>query len=110
MNKVLLVAASLLLAPLPALSQDTPRSDGQDRDGWREDRLWQLMRDLRDEEDGGRGRGAGFFLRRGDTTVAIRCDPRDGMRTCVDAAVTLLDRARSLPGGTAPSTGTPPPP
>ena len=109
MKKIILVAAGLLLAPLPALSQGTSRADDQDRAGWREDRLWRLMDDLRPEGDGSRGRSAGFLLRRGDTTLAIRCDPRDSMRACVDAALTLLDKARSLPAaGTAPSPGTPP--
>jgi hypothetical protein len=109
MRKIVLVAAGLLLAPLPALSQGTSRADDQDSDARREDRLWRLMHDLREEGGGGsRGRSAGFFLRRGDTTVGIRCDPRDSMRACVDAALTLLDKARSLPAaGTAPS-GTPP--
>ena len=50
--------------------------------------------------------------RAGEATLTVRCDPRDSMRSCVDAATTLLDRARSAmpsgggPGGTAP--GTPP--
>jgi hypothetical protein len=119
MNKALLVAAGLLLAPVPALSQAPPRSEDRassyeerDRDGWREDRLWRLMRDMRDDTDGGPRRGAGFLLRRGDATVAVRCDPRDSMRTCVDATLTLLDRARSLApeGGAAPSPGPPSPP
>jgi hypothetical protein len=35
--------------------------------------------------------------------VAVRCDPRDSMRSCVDSTLTLLERARSMqpgPGGT----------
>jgi len=110
MKKILLMAAALLLAPLPALSQGASRADDQDRDGWREDHLWRLMQGLREDGDGSTRRSAGFLLRRGDTTLAIRCDPRDSMRVCVDAALTLLDKARSLPAaGAAPSPGTPPP-
>jgi hypothetical protein len=40
--------------------------------------------------------------------VAVRCDPRETMRACVDATTTLLERARSAlpPSGTP---ATPPP-
>jgi hypothetical protein len=51
-------------------------------------------------------------LRNGDSVVAVRCDPQDSMKACVDATLTLLDRARSMQSsGTAPG-GTPagPPP
>jgi hypothetical protein len=46
-------------------------------------------------------------LRNGDSVVAVRCDPQDSMKACVDATLTLLDRARSMQSsGTAPG-GTP---
>jgi hypothetical protein len=52
-------------------------------------------------------------LRNGDASVAVRCDPQDSMKSCVDSTLTLLDRARSMqPPGAAPG-GTPggqPPP
>jgi len=31
-----------------------------------------------------RGGGAAFFLRHGDAMVAVRCDPQDSMKSCVD--------------------------
>jgi hypothetical protein len=43
--------------------------------------------------------GAGFFLKHGDSIVAVRCDPRDSMRSCVDSTLTLLERARSMQAG-----------
>jgi hypothetical protein len=37
--------------------------------------------------------------------VAVRCDPQESMRACVDATTTLLDRSRSaMPPGGAPTT------
>jgi hypothetical protein len=106
MTKALLLTAVLMLAPLPAASQ----SDDRDRDPRRGD-IEELLRDIGDSGPGSR-RGASFLLRSGDATVAVRCDPQDTMRACVDATVTLLDRARTLvpsggagtpPGGTPPS-------
>ncbi len=53
--------------------------------------------------EGLRRGGAAFFLRSGDGTVAVRCDPQDSMKSCVDATLTLMDRARSMqPSGAAP--------
>lgn len=102
MSKVLLVTAGLLLVPLPALSQGA--SDSDDRGGayGRRDRdLRELLRGLEGDMRGDAPRrGAGFLLRSGDATIAVRCDPRESMRTCVDLTTTLLERARaSLPGG-----------
>ena len=107
MTKALLLTAVLMLAPLPAASQ----SDDRDRDPRRGRDIEDLLRDIGDGGPGSR-RGASFLLRSGDATVAVRCDPQDTMRACVDATVTLLDRARTLvpsggagtpPGGTPPS-------
>jgi hypothetical protein len=42
-------------------------------------------------------------LRNGDATVAVRCDPQDSMKSCVDSTLTLLDHARTMqPSGAAP--------
>ena len=74
------------------------RSDGGSRESKEDDR----------GRDGRYGRGAGFMLQSGDTRLRMRCNPDESMRACVDAATTLLDRARTLPntGATStPSTG-----
>jgi hypothetical protein len=70
------------------------------------------------DEQGGAGRAARFLLRSGDSRLAVRCDDRESMRSCVDAALTMFDRVRaqsqqsgttsgSTSGSTAPSTGGP---
>lgn len=111
MKKVLLVMAGLLLMPLPAFSQGASSSDDRDSSyGRRGPDLEDLLRSM-GEDVSGRGphRGAGFLLRSGDATVAVRCDPRESMRTCVDLTAALLERARSampssggVPGPTPP--------
>jgi len=58
---------------------------------------------------GGWGRGAGFRLQSGDTRLEVRCSPDESMRACVEAATTLLDRARSS-SNTSASTTPPAPP
>jgi len=115
MKKALLVASGLMLVALPAFSQSSDEPEDRGSSYSRRDRdLEDLLRGL----DGGIGRGgpargAGFLLRSGDATLAVRCDPRDSMRACVDAATTLIERARTaMPpgggsGGAAP--GAPPP-
>lgn len=110
MNKVLLVTAGLLLMPLPALSQGASDQDERGASSGRRDReLSELLRGLGDEGLGGTPRrGASFLLRSGDATIAVRCDPRESMRTCVELTSALLERARSaMSGGGAPAT--PPP-
>ena len=74
---------------------------------WRID-LEDILREIGDYgREGLRRGGAAFFLRSGDGTVAVRCDPQDSMKSCVDATLTLLDRARTMqPSGAAPD-GTP---
>ena len=107
MTKALLLTALLMLAPVPASSQG---SDDRDRESRRRRDLEELLRDIGDGRPGSR-RGASFLLRSGDATVAVRCDPQDSMRACVDATLTLLDRARTMmpTGGTGtPPGGTPP--
>jgi hypothetical protein len=114
MNKAFVITAVLLLTPFPALSQTAPGGDGRDSSYSRKDRdkdrdLEDILRGMGDHGREGprRGGGAAFFLRSGDGTVAVRCDPQDSMKSCVDATLTLLDRARSMqPSGAAPG-GTP---
>ena len=106
MNRAFVVTAVLLLSPLPAFSQTAPDGEGRDFSYSRKDRdLEDILRGIGDHGREGtrRGGGASFFLRSGDATLAVRCDPQDSMKSCVDATLTLLDRARSmLPSGAAP--------
>ena len=110
MNRAFVITAVLLLSPLPAFSQTAPGGEGRDSSYSRKDRdLEDILRGIGDHGREGtrRGGGASFFLRSGDQMVAVRCDPQDSMRSCVDATLTLLDRARSTqPSGAAPG-GTP---
>lgn len=108
MNKAFLTTAVLLLSSLPAFSQDTRGGDERDSSYSRKDRdLDDLLRRLGDHGREGRRGGASFVLRNGNSVVAVRCDPQDSMKACVDATLTLLDRARSMQSsGTAPG-GTP---
>ena len=110
MNRAFVITAVLLLSPFPAFSQNAPGGDGHDSAYSRRDRdLEDMLRGIGDRGREGllRGRGAAFFLRSGDAAVAVRCDPQDSMRSCVDVTLMLLDRARSLqPSGAAPG-GTP---
>jgi hypothetical protein len=110
MNRAFVVTAVLLLSPLPAFGQTGPGGEGRDSSYSRKDRdLDDILRGIGDHGREGREgregprRGASFFLRSGDGTVAVRCDPQESMKSCVDATLTLLDRARSmLPSGAAP--------
>ena len=110
MKKALVMAAGLTLIALPALSQSSTDTEDRGRSYDRRDGdLEELLRGIGDDGPGRRfRRGAGFLLRSGDATMAVRCDPEENMRACVDAATTLLERARStLPAGATP--GAPPP-
>jgi hypothetical protein len=115
MNRAFVITAVLLLSPLPAFSQ-TGGGEGRDSSYSRKDRdLEDILRGMGDHGREGprRGGGASFFLRSGDGTVAVRCDPQDSMKSCVEATLTLMDRARSMqssggspggpPGGQLPS-------
>jgi hypothetical protein len=113
MNRAFVITAVLLLSPFPALSQTAPGGDGRDSSYSRRDRdLEDILRGIGDHGHEGRRGGAAFFLRSGEAAVAVRCDPQDSMKSCVDATLTLLDRARSMqPSGAAPggtSGGQPP--
>jgi hypothetical protein len=111
MNRAFVITAVLLLSPFPALGQDVPGGGGRDSSYSRRDRdLDDILRALGERgHEGMRRGGAGFFLRNGDQVVAVRCDPQDSMKSCVEATLTLLDRARSMqpsstaPGGPSPS-------
>ncbi|HEY2757171.1 MAG TPA: hypothetical protein VGJ01_15710 [Pseudolabrys sp.] len=111
MKKALVLAAALALLPLPALSQGMSRSEDRDSSDHRKDRdLEGVLREMGvSTRGGGGGRGASFFLRNGDSTVAVRCDPGDSMRACVDATLTLIDKAKAAQTGTTTTPGTPPP-
>ena len=110
MNRAFVITAALLLSPFPASSQTAGGGEGRDSSYSRKDRdLEDILRGIGDHGREGtrRGGGASFFLRSGDGTLAVRCDPQDSMKSCVDATLTLLDRARSMqPSGGAPG-GTP---
>ena len=110
MKKAVLLVLALALLPLPALSQGASQSEDRDHSDRRKDRDFDgVLREL-GIRGGGGGRGAAFFLRSGDATVAVRCDPGDSTRACVDATLTLLEKARSaLPqaGGTTPGAAPP---
>lgn len=114
MKKIFLTTVGLMLMSLPAWSQSSADTDDRNPSYSRRDRdLEELLRGVGDEASGGGlRRGAGFLLRMGDATLAVRCDPRDTMRACVEATSTLLERARSaMPPGGSPGgpTGTTPP-
>jgi hypothetical protein len=105
MNKALLIAPALLIFSSPALSQNALGGDGKDSSypGMGRD-LDEIVRAIGESGRGGLRRGgAAFFLRTGDSIVAVRCDPQDSMRSCVESTLTLLDKARS-----AQSSGMPP--
>jgi hypothetical protein len=109
MNRTFVITAVLLLSSFPAFGQNPAGGEGHDSSYSRRDRdLEDILRGIGDHgREGPRRGGAAFFLRNGDAIVAVRCDPQDSMRSCVDATLTLLDRARSTqPSGTAPG-GTP---
>ncbi|GGH28169.1 hypothetical protein GCM10007036_37220 [Alsobacter metallidurans] len=40
--------------------------------------------------------GASFMLRAGDVRLAVRCNPSESMKACVDAATSLMDQAKTL--------------
>jgi hypothetical protein len=108
MNSTFAIAAVLLLSSVPAFSQTAgeehdPSYSRKDRD------LEDILRGMADHgREGSRRGGAAFYLRNGESVVAVRCDPQDTMKSCVDSTLTLLDRARSMqPSGSAPG-GTPP--
>ena len=110
MRKTIILAAGLALMATSALAQSPGRDRDDDRRGWREERRESRDRDdwrgrsMRDDDDEpGRSRAARFFLRSGDTRVAVRCDDRDSTRACVDATLTLFDRIKSQTPSSGPA-------
>ena len=112
MRKIALLLAGLLFAATLAWGQGYPRGKDDDGFGWRDegggssrDRDDLRGRSFRDEDRGHRTGAASFFLRSGDTRLAVHCDERESMRSCVDAALTLFDKVRSLQGTSSTSQG-----
>ena len=110
MIKKFVAVACVVVLPLPALSQgysrDEDRGSSYDRDHDRKDDMKDRRSGDRDDERDDShhmmgGRAAMFHIRVGDATMKVKCDPRETMRSCVDAALTLLDKARSLPQSNA---------
>ncbi len=85
----------------PALAQGSPRGD--DRESWRDDRGYSYrapddmpaprMRHRHFERR--EGGGASFFLRSGDVQLNVKCDERESMRACVEAAMIMFDKVRT---------------
>lgn len=120
MRKTITLAAGLALLATSALGQGSWRERDDDRRGGRDDhREWSRDRDrdeprrsMRDSDDdhSGPSRAARFVLRSGEARMAVRCDERESMRACVDAALTMFDRVRSSPAASstsAPATSSP---
>jgi len=110
MRKALLMAFALALSASSAQAQGRDR-DRDDDDGWKRDHReyrhggdWDDDHEWREEHRGrfGGGGGARFFVRSGETRLGVVCDSGESMRNCVDAALTLLDRAKQA-GSAAPS-------
>lgn len=112
MNRAVVLAALLLAAPLPALGQgysrDDDRGSSSDRDYDRKDDAKDGRRYDDRDRDGPRyhsgsmsRRGSWFHIKVGDATLNVKCDPQETMKACVDAALTLLDKARSSASGSS---------
>lgn len=93
--------ANALTAPSSLLS--TVEHDRSDSDYGRRDTRSDNRRsdsdrdeDFQDNGEGWRGgKGASFWLRSGDLRLGARCAQGEAMRACVDAALLLLDKAKS---------------
>lgn len=116
MRKAIILAAGLALVTTSALGQGSWRDRGDDdRRGWREERgegrdrdemRGRSMHDHHDDDEG-RSRAARFVLRSGEARMAVRCDDRESMRACVDAAMTLFDKVRTQQGSSSTSSTSP---
>jgi hypothetical protein len=108
MNRAFVITAMLFLGTSPAFSQSASEGDKRDPVSRRDRDLEDILRGIGEYGHQGHRGGAGFFLRNGDATVAVHCDPQESMRACVDATLTLLEKARSMqPSGGTPPAGTP---
>jgi hypothetical protein len=65
----------------------------------------------RGRRDYPRGPGAGFWIKSGELSLGAKCPSGESMRSCVDAALVLLDRAKAspVPNGTPPAPPATPP-
>jgi hypothetical protein len=122
MRYPLLIGAVLVFATGAAWAQDRSRDYDDDHgSAWSDrgssDRDWS---EGRGDRMGGRmgyahryhdrrSGAASFYVRSGDTRLAVRCDERESMRSCADTALTVLDRIRTQ-GSTAPLTAPAAPP
>ena len=115
MTKTFIAATCLLLLPIPVLAQSSSRDDDRggsyDRSDNRRDDMRYHPNEGRDR-DGRRGysdemssRGSSFRMKIGDARINVQCGPRETLKDCVDAAITLLDKARSLPVTGSANTG-----
>lgn len=115
MRKALVIAAGLAFIATSASSQSSFRDDDR-RDRRDSPREWRDRDNRGDhsmrDDDNEHGRAARFVLSSGDSRLVVKCDDRESMRACVDAALSLMDRARSYQGATGGTSGstTPPPP
>ena len=123
-----LVASSALSQPLGDRDFGSGRAEQRDwrhddRDGygsWDRDRhsrgdraaRWRDEDDDDDDRTAVRSReGASFRFQSGNARFSVQCDGRETTRACVEAALTVLDKARSLqPSPATPQTGSPQPP
>jgi hypothetical protein len=123
MRYPLLIGAVLVFATSAAWAQDRSRDYGDDQgtswsDRGSSDRDWgegrgDRMDRMHDRMGGRMGYGyrhrdrgsdaARFYIRSGDTRLAVRCDERESMRSCVDTALMALDRMRTQANTTSSS-------
>jgi hypothetical protein len=108
MNRAFFVTATLLLVCPPAFGQSAHEADMRDSSYARSDHdLEDMLRAMGEGRGMGRRGGPSFFLKSGDSIVAVRCDPQDSMKSCVDATITLLERAKSVQAGGGTQSGAP---
>ena len=105
MHRALITAACLLVLPVSVLAHGSSRDDGDrsyDHNDSRKDEGRyhpdedQDRDDRRGYGDDASGGGSSFYMKVGDAKIHVQCGPRETMKNCVDAATTLLDKARSL--------------
>ena len=82
--------------------RDGMRGGPRDNDGDRyADRSGRDENRQAGERHGGRdyprGQSAGFWIKSGELSLGAKCPPGESMRSCVDAALVLLDRAKAAP-------------
>jgi hypothetical protein len=113
MQKIIIFAAGLVLVATSAFGQSSSRErEDFGRGGWHDEREgsergrdfgdWRrrAMRDG-DSDHGSSGSGSRFLLRSGDTQLRVVCGDREPTRTCVDAALLMLERVQSQQGSSS---------